>query len=144
MEEIEALTSCRRNHHSRIMSAIEAFTQAHERMNINANFKLGQLRSDVLNTLKDLEGEAEVKNTSIRDLSEQLLALAQEGKKVGQEQQVLQGLIFEEMRRRQEIIKIAHKTTLDWVFQRHKTNFLEWLEVGKNIFWVRGKVSELD
>lgn len=115
---------------------------------MNIDVTLERLRNDIMKTLK-IQGElvAMGQQTGLEDLSKQLLILAEEGQKISQQQdilaqqqKILQTLIFEEMEQREESIKDAHKTTLDWVFKKNETQFMNWLKTEKGIYWVRGKV----
>lgn len=56
------------------------------------------------------------------------------------QQEVLQSLVFEEMKQREETIKDAHEMTLNWMFEKPETGFMNWLEADGGIYWVRGKV----
>jgi hypothetical protein len=115
---------------------------------MNIDVTLERLRNDIIKTLK-IQGElvAKGQGTGLENLSKQLLILAEEGQKISQQQdilaqqqKILQTLIFEEMEQREESIKDAHKTTLDWVFKKNETQFMNWLKTEKGIYWVRGKV----
>jgi hypothetical protein len=111
---------------------------------MNTSWKLEQLRDNVLRALRE-HGEAAAKEQAAnKSLAEQLLALIGECKKVELQQKILESLIFEEMEQREENIKDAHKTTLDWIFKRNDTKFVNWLETENGIYWVRGKVRILN
>jgi hypothetical protein len=48
------------------------------------------------------------------------------------------------MKEREENIKVAHKSTLQWAFHRPDVELLQWLEKDNGIFWVKGKVGQKD
>ena len=131
-----------RKHYSNITSAINSLTQANERLKINRDLTLENLRVDILEAL-DEQGNAAVKGyTGLDKLSKQLFALAEEGQRVTQEQKVLESLIFEEMEQRGEAIKDAQSATLDWMFRENGTRFMNWLKAETGIYWVKGKVRD--
>jgi hypothetical protein len=63
-----------------------------------------------------------------------------EGQQVAQQLAVLQTLLFEEILQREETIKDVHKATLEWMFAKNKTKFMDWLEFKEGIYWVKGRV----
>jgi transposase len=116
-------------------------------MKIHRDETLEALRVEVMKTL-DAHGEEAAKgHTGLENLSKQLLALAEEGKRMSQEQEILKSLVFEEMEQREEAIKDAYKATLNWLFEKtekNETKFMNWLEAGNGIYWVKGKVRVIN
>lgn len=134
-----------RKHYTGITSAITSLTQVNERLRMNTNLNLEEMKKDIIGTLEKQEDrvkkEKKDRLTSFDDLSKELRMLAKEGQQVAQQQAILQTLLFEEMEQRHETIKDAHKATLDWMFEPNKMKFVEWLETESGIYWVKGKVS---
>lgn len=128
-------------HYSNVMSAINTLTQKNVRLKVNTDLKLEKLRSDIVMILTKQGNASATGHTGLDSLSEKLLTLAAEGKKVEAEQKILESLIFEEMYQREETIKDAHKSTLDWMFNKNDLQFMDWLEAEKGIYWVRGKAG---
>lgn len=54
---------------------------------------------------------------------------------------VLQRLDFPEIRRRWDRISPTEDKTNEWIYDQGKTGFLDWLEHGRGIFWISGKVG---
>jgi TolA-binding protein len=142
--EQELMTRLRK-HYTGITSAITSLTQVNERLRMNTNLNLEEMKKDIIGTLEKQEDrvkkEKKDRLTSFDDLSKELRMLAKEGQQVAQQQAILQTLLFEEMEQRHETIKDAHKATLDWMFEPNKMKFVEWLETESGIYWVKGKVS---
>jgi len=57
-----------------------------------------------------------------------------------QQSDFIKSLYFPEIRRRWDQVPRADNLTNAWLFDSNKTNFLEWLESGRSIFWITGKV----
>jgi histidinol dehydrogenase len=110
---------------------------------MNTDVSLQKLKSDIISTLERHNDEAaKEQQTRFDSLSKKLFDLAKQGPQLAQQQLMLQTLLFEEMEQREENIKDAHKTTLNWMFQKKKTKFINWLESEKGIYWVKGKVRD--
>ncbi len=124
------------------MSAINDLKETNDRMKINTTLNLDQLRGNIVDTLDKL-GESAASRTSaaLKSFSRTLAALAEEGERVEREQKILQSLVFESMKQREEEIKDAHKLTLTWIFKNKETRFADWLAAESGIYWVKGKVS---
>jgi hypothetical protein len=109
---------------------------------MNTDVSLQKLKSDIISTLERHSDEAaKEQQTRFNNLSKELFVLAKQGPQLAQQQLMLQTLLFEEMEQREENIKDAHKTTLNWMFQK-KIKFTNWLESEKGIYWVKGKVRD--
>lgn len=131
-----------KKHYTGITSAISSLAQANERLNVNTNLTLEEMKGDLLCTLQKQWDRVEKEQlTYLDNLSEELCALAKEGQQVAQQQAILQTLLFEEILQREETIKDAHEATLDWMFEKNKTKFMEWLEFKEGIYWVKGKAG---
>lgn len=47
-------------------------------------------------------------------------------------------LFVPEMNGRYATIEDRSANTFEWIFNRSQTNFVEWLEHGDGLFWIRG------
>lgn len=112
-------------------------------MKVNTDLKIEKLKIDLISTLAEPEDwGAKERQTSFDNLSKKFLAFVEESKLVAQQQIILRSLLFEQIFQREENIKDAHQATLDWMFEKNETKFMNWLETGKGIYWVRGKVRK--
>ena len=74
----------------------------------------------------------------IRKLGE----LAQEGRKVANEERILNSLEFDEWKRRFNDVHKAHTHTFDWILEDSKdpaiprTGFKHWLQNQNSIYWI--------
>ena len=127
------------------MTAINSLTYASERLKINTNLSLERMRRDLL-SISNLSTQevvtAEDQSASFDQFSKKLFAFVKESQQVSQQQIILQTLLFDEIQQREEIIKDAHKETLDWIFKEEESKFMDWLKNQKGIYWVRGKVRD--
>ncbi|KUJ09979.1 uncharacterized protein LY89DRAFT_689860 [Mollisia scopiformis] len=131
-----------KKHYNGITSAINTLTQTNERLKMNTNLALEEMRLDLVRTLERQEHRVKKEQqTRIENLFEELRKLANAGQEMTQQQAILRTLLFEEMEQRQETIQDAHKATLDWMFKPDKEKFVEWLEAERGIYWVRGKAG---
>ncbi|KAE9369265.1 hypothetical protein N431DRAFT_469190 [Stipitochalara longipes BDJ] len=106
---------------------------------ITAAHKLKILKGEFVSTLERLIYEvAKEQQAGFDHLSKQLFTFVGEISLVEEQQRRLSSPLFEEMKQREETIKDAHKTTLDWMFVKDEFKFMEWLESGAGIFWVKG------
>jgi hypothetical protein len=123
------------------MLAIDALYQSDELLKADLASNLDQLRDDIMDSL-DTKAMyvAKVRGVGLETLSRQLLSLSEEGRRIEYQQQILNSLTFEEMKQRDEAIKDAHETTLDWIFKKPEMGFMNWLEAENGFYWVRGKV----
>lgn len=59
----------------------------------------------------------------------------------------MNSLHFDEIQKRQESIKDAHRNTFEWIFDQSTQslgrwdNFVNWLEKGQGIYWINGKAG---
>ncbi|KAH8745708.1 hypothetical protein BGZ57DRAFT_936187 [Hyaloscypha finlandica] len=114
-----------RNCHSEVMSAIDSLAHVDDSLKLNLTSDLKQLRIDILEKLQ----LPATSNARGEDFG------------VKHQQDVLQSLVFEEMKQREETIKDAHEMTLDWMFENPETGFMGWLKAESGIYWVRGKAG---
>lgn len=59
-----------------------------------------------------------------------------------QQRLILESLRYTAMKEREENIKDAHKSTLQWAFNNPEVELIQWLEEENGIFWVKGKVGK--
>lgn len=81
-------------------------------------------------------------SASREDITLKLETFVRKIASVERQQNFLEGLMYESMKRRHDMIKEAHKKTINWIFERAETGFKKWLEADDSIYWVQGKVSE--
>jgi hypothetical protein len=74
-------------------------------------------------------------------LPERIQQLIRESRKITTSQRVLQSLLFEEIRQREDQIHNAYAKTFTWIFQDDSTPFKQWLTSGNGTFWVSGKAG---
>jgi hypothetical protein len=118
---------------------INSLMQTNERLKVETTQTLEKLRNDIIETLN--KNSPPGHTTDLEDLAKQILALAEESKRVDRQQKILRSLIFEEMEQREETIKDAHIATLNWMVEKNETMFIDWLEAEKGVYWLKGKVS---
>ena len=121
--------------------AIKALKIPGDGMSTNTALKLDQLRADIKDNLGERAKSAARKGAKLDEISRKMATLAEDGKRVAQEQNLLQSLTFESMKQREEKIKEAHRTTLGWIFLKSETRLIDWLKTENGIYWVKGKVG---
>ncbi|EJT69004.1 hypothetical protein GGTG_13401 [Gaeumannomyces tritici R3-111a-1] len=119
---------------SAVVKELKSLREMHQNYNINTEFKLDQIRQDihVMATNKEVELAA---------LKERLECLDAERKVSKQQTEVLESLFFQDLHRRFYRIPESDKYTSEWLFNRGKTSFGDWLEFGRGIFWITGKAG---
>jgi hypothetical protein len=98
---------------------------------------------DIKQDIFGLTNVGRIEALSARQLSqlqERLDSFAKEYETRRYASKVLRRLNFAEIRRRWGRITDAEKNTNTWIFDRAKTRFLDWLEAGRGIFWITGRV----
>ena len=74
-------------------------------------------------------------------LPDRIQQLIQESRKITISQRVLQSLLFEEIKQRENQIHNAYAKTFTWIFEDDTTSFKQWLVSGTGTFWVSGKAG---
>ena len=74
-------------------------------------------------------------------LPDRIQQLIRESRKITISQRVLQSLLFEEIRQRENQIHNAYAKTFTWIFEDDTTSFKQWLVSGTGTFWVSGKAG---
>jgi hypothetical protein len=67
--------------------------------------------------------------------------LVEETRKISTIQRVLESLVFDEIRLREEQIHLAYAKTFTWIFEDDTTSFKRWLTSSDGVFWVNGKAG---
>lgn len=108
-----------------------------------ANEKLLQMKTEILNTLKEVRKEG---NVAVKDLSVQLSSLA-EASRSQKTLCILNSLDFETRQSRQSDISDTEYRTFQWIFRDHHgpfhkhVGFRNWLQFGNDIYWISGKAG---
>lgn len=116
-----------------MVKELKSLREMHQNYNINTEFKLDQIRQDI-------HVMATNKEVGLAALKERLECLDAERKVSKQQTEVLESLFFPDLHRRFYRIPESDKYTSEWLFDRGKTSFGDWLEFGRGIFWITGKV----
>ena len=80
-------------------------------------------------------------------LIDKLQILAAEGRRIANEEKILQSLRFDEWKRRFSVVRKAHKQTFEWMLENSEdasippTGFKEWLQSQDGIYWIAGKAG---
>ena len=114
-------------------STITAHIHAFQKLQLKLESIQGMIEK-----LKEQEYRAEV--SQLRDLQDQLHILKEERYNCQRQYDIIQSLYFPELRRRWSMIPYAERGTNDWLFDRSKTTFVDWLESKDGIYWISGRV----
>ncbi|KAI9932532.1 hypothetical protein AWENTII_005169 [Aspergillus wentii] len=120
-----------------ILSEIKALGNEHKKLNVNYCSKLDDLRNTIISLTEADDNIPE----RLESLKNDLIYLEKERKDRQREIEVIRSLHFHIIRRRWSEIKDAGQFTNDWLFDRSKTTFLDWLESGDGIYWISGKAG---
>ena len=112
----------------------------HLNMAVNYESSLDSYQTDILN-LTSAGSYSVLDRNQLDKLNNRLHSFEQECKNRRHTARVLSRLDFPEIRRRWDKIHATEKNTNTWIFDRQKTNFMDWLESENDIFWITGKVS---
>ncbi|KAF2638408.1 hypothetical protein P280DRAFT_431703, partial [Massarina eburnea CBS 473.64] len=127
--------------HAGLHSAILALDGKAESMHINVNTKLDQVRLEVLQLLQNQSTINTPKTIDRDDLASMLSSFTARAESLRKQEAFLASLRFEDMERRRDMVKDAHKKTLDWMFDGAESRFVPWLESGSGLYWVKGKAG---
>ncbi|RBR15606.1 uncharacterized protein FIESC28_07247 [Fusarium coffeatum] len=126
--------------HTALMEEIGMLQRLHLNMAVNYENSLDSYQTDILNLTSP--GSYNVLDRGQLDkLNDRLQNFEQECKNRRHTARVLGRLDFPEIRRRWDKIHATEKSTNTWIFDRQKTNFMDWLESGNDIFWITGKAG---
>lgn len=133
-----------RKSHSEVLSAIQELDDKTKVLKISIGTRLSDFRNELLALLNAQSNSGTLSGSSGNDITTKLVAFAEKAENLERQQSFLEGLMLDSMKRRHDMIKEAHRKTLDWVFERPETGFLKWLGsegTEGSIYWVTGKVS---
>lgn len=100
--------------------------------------------------------KADLRNCTVRQaddsnraqiLIRKLMDLAEEGRRVANEERILKSLEFDEWKRRFNDVHKAHTQTFDWMLEDSMdpaippTGFKDWLQNKNQIYWISGKAG---
>ncbi|PHH91795.1 hypothetical protein CDD83_10291 [Cordyceps sp. RAO-2017] len=127
-------------HESAVMSELAALRQAHDNLEINYDFKLEQIKDEILRLTRSVV-DPETQLTQLNSIKTELRALESEKTICHKQSRIIKSLYFPELRRRWSQITDADQFTNSWLFDRSKTNFLDWLESqhDERVFWITGR-----
>ncbi|KAL9606948.1 MAG: hypothetical protein Q9167_008086, partial [Letrouitia subvulpina] len=128
---------------SAMYSRLNEIAQQHANMQLHSQHQIEQLRSEI--RWYAMRQTEESRHSQM--LVEKLHALADEGKRVANEERILKSLRFNEWKRRFVNVKKAHTTTFEWMFEDSghasvpPTGFKKWLQSQNGIYWICGKAG---
>ncbi|KAL9118898.1 MAG: hypothetical protein Q9187_004547 [Circinaria calcarea] len=115
---------------------------------------LHELEIESTQMMAQLQGEIEILAQSqakdsdrTKRMLNRLLTLAEEGRRIANEERLLKSLKFDEWKRRFTTIDKAHNQTFEWIFEDSddsplpKTHFKMWLRSQNGIYWISGKAG---
>jgi hypothetical protein len=88
------------------------------------------------------ESRSKSNNDGFSKLSDMLMNIAKQARKVKKAQRILKSLHFEQIKARQSEVKDAHRTTFKWIFaEEENSNFSRWLHSENGVYWVARKAG---
>lgn len=132
-----------RERHSNIISEIRALVQGHEKERIASKLGLAEIQSDILSLASAERLDDTKREAQLTSLATKLIALVSEQDRGDRQVKVIKSLYFTELKQRQSDIQDSHSGTLEWLFDKSRTTFVDWLESQNGIYWVKGLVRWL-
>lgn len=133
-----------REHDSAISSELRALGQLQRDLGIRYDTRLDSIQDQIVRLVEQTELAAQQEQASrlaqLVQLRECLASFEAERALRRQQSVFIKSLHFPEIHRRWDHIPRADESTNAWLFDPKKTKFLEWLESGRGIFWITGKV----
>ncbi|KAF2868732.1 hypothetical protein BDV95DRAFT_549072 [Massariosphaeria phaeospora] len=126
---------------SEILSAIQDLDATSKRMEINTVVNLDQWMQEIMDLVSKRTESSANQQIAIENISSRLSALAGTARELDMQRQILQGLVYDQMKHREDMIKKAHQETLQWIFDGADSKFVDWLEQENSIYWVKGKAG---
>ncbi|KAJ4012367.1 hypothetical protein NW752_008041 [Fusarium irregulare] len=126
--------------HTALMEEIGMLQRLHLNMAVNYENSLDSYQTDIL-SLTSPGSYNVLDRDQLVKLNNRLHNFEQECKNRRHTARVLGRLDFPEIRRRWDKIHATEKNTNTWIFDRQRTNFMDWLESGNDIFWITGKAG---
>lgn len=104
-----------------------------------------QAQSEAVMGLTAISNHNQAHNVSYRatfgSLPSAINRLVEEAQKFTISQRVLESLLFDEIKLREDQIQPAYTKTFTWIFEDDTTSFKRWLTSSDGIFWVSGKAG---
>lgn len=122
------------------MSAMKDLTFKNEDVANRSDSKLDQLRNQIIQAATAQSHAAVRQEGALSDLSSKLTAFVKEGEEAEKDQRIVERLLFKEIKLRKSDIDPAYIHTLQWMFDRKRATFANWLESQGGIYWVNGQV----
>ena len=94
-----------------------------EVLKINTETKLDDCRRQLIDFLDTRSTSNAPPTSSGDDMTRKLMAFIEKAENLERQQSFLKGFMFDSMKRRQDMIKKAHKETLDWIFTSPDAGF---------------------
>ena len=132
-----------RQNHSKVIKAIQGLDQRQDQLEAHSVKRFDDLRKEILDAISAKDHTPPIQVVAIDQLAPKLGAFTTIAKEMEKQQMVLESLMFDSMKEREEIIKESYVSTLDWIFTSHKTPLLKWLTTEGGIFWIGGKVRKI-
>lgn len=118
-------------------------SKEHTRMQLESVHHMEQLKADLRNCTVRQADDSNRAQILIR----KLMDLAEEGRRVANEERILKSLEFDEWKRRFNDVHKAHTQTFDWMLEDSMdpaippTGFKDWLQNKNQIYWISGKAG---
>ncbi|KAI1428998.1 hypothetical protein F5Y12DRAFT_587095 [Xylaria sp. FL1777] len=137
LQELQAATMLRfimvlRDDQSAICRSINELTIVNQRLEANTTSKLASIHHGLIK----IQNRAD---EDVKQMTSLINTMRNETLDVHKQQKLLKSLQFPEIKIRQESVKAAHARTFEWILHEH--DFVNWLENGDGIYWIRGKAG---
>jgi hypothetical protein len=123
-----------------VMRELKTLKKLHERRGVD-NPPLDSLRGDIARLTQSETENNTALAANLASLTTKLVVLDKNRELYRRQLKIVESLYFPELKRRQSDITDANRKTEKWVFDKHRTTFLDWLESGNGIYWISGLVS---
>lgn len=112
-------------------------------MQLESDHHMEQLKADIRRFAARQADDSNRAQSLIRKLED----LAEEGRRVANQERILKSLEFDEWKRRFNDVHKAHTQTFDWMLEDSidpavpPTGFKDWLRKQNDIYWISGKAG---
>jgi hypothetical protein len=129
---------------------VKELTDTSEKLRLDLGASLNDAKTQLLAEVQAQRADIRSSNDQVcskaycallGSLPERIQQLIRESQKITTSQRVLQSLLFEEIRQREDQIHDAYAKTFTWIFEDDTTPFKQWLTSGNGTFWVSGKAG---
>lgn len=120
-----------------VMRELKTLKKLHERRGVD-NPPLDSLRGDIARLTQSEAENNTALAANLASLTTKLVVLDKNRELYRRQLKIVESLYFPELKRRQSDITDANRKTEKWVFDKHRTTFLDWLESGNGIYWISG------